>query len=100
MRVNYKVPIRLKSDWDFIIQSRQSVCPSVRPCVCACVPKILNDYPLYFSEILHGVTNLYGGKCNILGFLKIIVVASPGALLRLQKPQNALKWLKMTLFAL
>ena len=69
---------------------------SVRPCV----PKILNDYPLYFSEILHGVTTLYGGQCNILGFLKIILVASPGVLLWLKKPQNALKWLKMTLFAL
>ena len=69
---------------------------SVRPSV----PRILNDYPLYFSEILHGVTTLYGRKCNILGFLKIILVASPGALLRLKKPQNALKWLKMILFAL
>ena len=24
------------------------------------VRKILDDYPLYFSEILHGVTTLYG----------------------------------------
>ena len=55
---------------------------------------------LYFSELLHGVTTLYGRKCNILGFLKIILVASPGALLWLKKPKNALKWLKMTLFAL
>ena len=39
---------------------------SVRPRV----PKILNDYPLYFSEILHGVTTSYGGKCNILGLWK------------------------------
>ena len=42
---------------------------------------------------------LYLGKCNILGFLKIILVASPGALLWLKKPQNALMWLKMTLLA-
>ena len=34
----------------------------VRPCVRASVRKILNDYPLYFSEILHGVTTLYGGE--------------------------------------
>ena len=46
----------------------------------------VDDYPLYFSEILHRVTTLYGGKCNILGFLKIILVASPGALLWLKKP--------------
>ena len=75
---------------------RACVRPSVRPCV----RKILNDYPLYFSEILHGVTTLYWGKRNLLGFLKIIFVASPGALLWLKRPQNALKWLKMTLFAL
>ena len=61
---------------------------------------ILLQILLYFSEILHGVTTSYGGKCNILGFLKIIFVASPGALLWLKKPQNELKWLKMTLFAL
>ena len=71
----------------------------VRPSVRASVPRILNDYPLFFSEILHGVTTLYGRKCNILGFLKIILIASPGARLWLKKPQNALKWLKMTLFA-
>ena len=50
----------------------------VRACVRPCVRKILTDYSLYFSEILHGVTSLYGGKCNILGFLKVILIASPG----------------------
>ena len=75
---------------------RPSVCACVRACVRA---EILNDYPWYFSEILHGVTTLYGQKCDILGFLKIILIASPGALLWVKKPQNALKWLKMTLFA-
>ena len=33
----------------------------VRACARPCVRKILNDYPLYFSEILHGVTTFNGG---------------------------------------
>lgn len=38
--------------------------------------KILNDYPLYFSEILHGVTFIRGNVT--LRFLKIILVAAQG----------------------
>ena len=34
------------------------------------VRKIPNDYPLYFSEILHGVTTLYGGNITFSSFWK------------------------------
>ena len=44
-------------NWDLRIHPRACVRPSVR----VSVRKILNDYPLYFSENLHGVTTLYGG---------------------------------------
>ena len=40
----------------------------VRACVRPSVRKILNDYPLYFSEILHGVTTLYGGNVTFSDF--------------------------------
>ena len=36
--------------------------------------------------------NFIWGECNILGFLQIILVAFPGALLWLKKPQSGLKW--------
>ena len=36
----------------------------------ACVRKILNDYPLYFSEILHEVTTLSGGNVTFSDFWK------------------------------
>ena len=68
-----------------------------RPSVRACVRKILNEY---FSEICHEVRILYGGKWNILGFLKIILVASPGALVWPKKAPKCPKVAKMTLFAL
>ena len=34
----------------------------------SCVRKILNDYPLYSSEILHGVITLYGGNVTFSDF--------------------------------
>ena len=37
--------------------------------------KILKDYSLDFSEILHEVTSIRRGKCNIPGFLIKILVA-------------------------
>ena len=51
-------------NWDLRIHPR----PCVRPCVRPSVRKILNDYPLFFSEILHGVTTLYGGNVTFSDF--------------------------------
>ena len=65
----------------------------VRASVRASVWKILNDYPLYFSEICMEL-QLYMGGINILGFLKIILVASPGALLWLKKAPKCPKMAK------
>ena len=76
-------------NWDLRIHP----CVSVRPSV----PRILNDYPLYFLKFCMEL-QLYMGECNILGFLKMILVVSPGALLWLKSPKYP-KVAKMILFA-
>ena len=56
----------------------QGVLKGVKNVFFPSVPTILNNHSLDLSEILHDVTTTQAKKCDILGFSRKILVASPG----------------------
>ena len=81
MRIIFKIPppvfihsaaTHLIGPPDFIRIGRDLIIHP-RPCIRPCVPKILIVYPFDFSEILHGVTTLYGGNVTFSDSTIILV---------------------------
>ena len=68
-------------NWDLRIHP----CASVRPSVRASGKFSMTIHCIFLKVCME--LQLYMGKCNILGFLKIILVATPGALLWLKSPK-------------
>ena len=69
----------------------QGALKGVKNGVFSSVPTILNNDSLDLSEILHDVTTTQAKKCDIRGFFRKILVATPGVVERGQECASSIR---------